>query len=88
MRLVIRHVGTLLFPLYVFWEMAEVRSFILARNLPLRDLTPFRFSVEESLLGLGGVWFVRRHYIIPTLSSWFYSTWISRCIGSTRSGPP
>jgi hypothetical protein len=35
----------------------------------LGDLTPFRFSVEEPLLGLRGVWFVRRHFIIPTLSS-------------------
>ena len=59
--------ATLLLSLYVFWEMAEVRSFVLARNLPLRDLTPFRFSVEEPLLGLGGVWFVRRHFIIPTV---------------------
>jgi hypothetical protein len=61
--------ATLLLSLYVFWEMAEVRSFVLARNLPLRDLTPFRFRVEESLLGLGGVWFVRRHSTILTVSS-------------------
>ena len=59
--------ATFLFPLYVFWEMAEVRSLILAFYLPLRDLTSFRFSVEEPLLGLGDVWFVRRHFIIPTL---------------------
>ena len=59
--------AALLFPLYVFWEMAEVRSLILPLYLPFRDLAPFRFSVEEPLLGLGGVWFVRRHFIIPTV---------------------
>jgi hypothetical protein len=38
----------------VFRETAEVRSHSL--YLPLRDLTPFRCSVEEPLLGLRGVW--------------------------------
>ena len=61
--------ATFLFPLYAFWEMAKVRNLILALYLPLRDLTTFRFSVNKPLLGLGCVWFVRRHFIIPTLSS-------------------
>ena len=59
----------LLLPFYMFREMAEIRSLILALYLPLGDLTPFRFSVEEPLLGLRGVWFVRRHFIVRTLSS-------------------
>jgi hypothetical protein len=72
-------------PLYVFREMAEVRGLILALYLPLRDLATFRFRVKEPLLGLGGVWFVRRRFINPILS---YPANRHPGIPASRSGRP